>query len=37
MITRSLVAQGTLFAVSDLGVQSADLDTLAPGSYAAFD
>jgi hypothetical protein len=35
-IMRSLVAQDALFAVSELGVFSADLDTLAPGSYAAF-
>ena len=35
-IQRSLVAQGRLFTVSDRGVLSSSLDTLAPGTFTPF-
>ena len=35
-IMRSLVAQGRLFTVSDTGVLSSSLDTLAPGTFTPF-
>ena len=35
-IPRSLVAQGRLFTVSDRGVLSSSLDTLAPGAFTPF-
>jgi uncharacterized secreted protein with C-terminal beta-propeller domain len=35
-ILRSLVAQGRLFTVSDRGVLSSSLDTLAPGAFTPF-
>jgi hypothetical protein len=35
-ISRSLVAQGRLFTVSDRGVLSSSLDTLAPGTFTPF-
>jgi hypothetical protein len=35
-IVRSLVAQGRVFTVSDRGVLSSSLDTLAPGTFSPF-